>query len=113
MPALSPFGSTGGEEDLERGVRKDDGAHVAPVGHQPGELAEGQLQLQQGDSTASLTESGIFGEEFLLSRPLLPEGALGERLLDVLGILVALSGQALRALVRRARWTRVERPHLG
>src|SRR6476620_1056555 len=30
-----------------------------------------QLQLQQGDSTASLTESGIFGEEFLLSRPLL------------------------------------------
>src|SRR5690242_9433695 len=30
-----------------------------------------QLQLQQGDGTASLAESGIFGEEFLLSRPLL------------------------------------------
>ncbi|HEY5360171.1 MAG TPA: MoxR family ATPase [Streptosporangiaceae bacterium] len=30
-----------------------------------------QLQLHQGTDTASLTEAGIFGEEFLLSRPLL------------------------------------------
>jgi MoxR-like ATPase len=30
-----------------------------------------QLQLHQGTSTASLTAAGIFGEEFLLSRPLL------------------------------------------
>jgi MoxR-like ATPase len=30
-----------------------------------------QLQLQQGASVESLTDSGIFGEEFLLSRPLL------------------------------------------
>jgi len=30
-----------------------------------------QLQLQQGASVESLTEAGIFGEEFLLSRPLL------------------------------------------
>ncbi len=30
-----------------------------------------QLQLQQGGSNADLTASGIFGEDFLLSRPLL------------------------------------------
>ena len=30
-----------------------------------------QLQLQQGSSTGSLDAAGIFGEEFLLSRPLL------------------------------------------
>ena len=30
-----------------------------------------QLQLHQGTSTESLTAAGIFGEEFLLSRPLL------------------------------------------
>jgi MoxR-like ATPase len=30
-----------------------------------------QLQLHQADETASLDEAGIFGEEFLLSRPLL------------------------------------------
>jgi MoxR-like ATPase len=30
-----------------------------------------QLQLHQGGETASLTAAGIFGEEFLLSRPLL------------------------------------------
>ncbi|MGN6796200.1 MAG: AAA family ATPase, partial [Streptosporangiaceae bacterium] len=30
-----------------------------------------QLQLHQGSSTASLDAAGIFGEEFLLSRPLL------------------------------------------
>jgi len=30
-----------------------------------------QLQLHQGTDTASLTAAGIFGEEFLLSRPLL------------------------------------------
>jgi MoxR-like ATPase len=30
-----------------------------------------QLQLHQGAETASLTDAGIFGEEFLLSRPLL------------------------------------------
>jgi len=30
-----------------------------------------QLQLHQGDATASLSEAGVFGEEFLLGRPLL------------------------------------------
>jgi MoxR-like ATPase len=30
-----------------------------------------QLQLHRGEDTASLAEAGIFGEEFLLSRPLL------------------------------------------
>src|SRR5499427_1743820 len=30
-----------------------------------------QLQLHQGTSTESLSEAGVFGEEFLLSRPLL------------------------------------------
>lgn len=41
----------------------------------------------------------VFFGLVLLSRPLLPEGTTAERLLDVLGILVALSGQVLRACV--------------
>ena len=34
-----------------------------------------QLQLQQGGAVSDLTEAGIFGEDFLLSRPLLAGAA--------------------------------------
>ncbi len=48
IPALGATVGTGGEEDLEGRVWKDDSAHVSTIGHEPRRAAKAALQGKQG-----------------------------------------------------------------
>src|SRR5690349_23028026 len=50
MTPLGAFFGAGGEENLQLGTRKDDRAHIPPVGDQSGGLGEGSLAAGQGRS---------------------------------------------------------------
>jgi MoxR-like ATPase len=72
-----------------------------------------QLQLRQGGETANLTQAGIFGEDFLLSRPLLAAIRAAEPVVLLIDEVDRLDPEAEALLLEVLSEYQVSIPELG